>query len=132
MGAGLSRGVRRVCEAAEGAHHALIDTHPASVWIALPDGSREFYKRSWQELSAADSPGNEVAMFHPDDREYVVEKWRSAVATGEEFEVEARVRTATGEYRAMLVRAAPLRDEKGQVVKWYGVSTDIEDLRRAV
>ena len=71
-------------------------------------------------------------MLHPDDREYVVEKWRSAVATGEEFEVEARVRTATGEYRAMLVRAAPLRDEKGHVVKWYGVSTDIEDLRRAV
>ena len=40
--------------------------------------------------------------------------------------------SATGEYRAMLVRAAPLRDEKGHVVKWYGVSTDIEDRRRAV
>ncbi|SHH32015.1 ATP-binding protein [Bradyrhizobium erythrophlei] len=128
----LTTAVRKSAKAAEASQQALIDTIPASVWIALPDGSREFYKRSWQELSAADSPGNEVAMFHPDDREYVVEKWRSAVATGEEFEVEARVRTATGEYRAMLVRAAPLRDEKGHVVKWYGVSTDIEDLRRAV
>src|SRR3984893_1413337 len=128
----LTTAVRRSAKAAEASQQALIDTIPASVWIALPDGSREFYKRSWQEFSAADSPGNEVAMFHPDDREYVVEKWRSAVATGEEFEVEARVRTATGEYRAMLVRAAPLRDEKGHVVKWYGVSTDIEDLRRAV
>jgi C4-dicarboxylate-specific signal transduction histidine kinase len=128
----LTTTVRRSAKAAEASQQALIDTIPASVWIALPDGSREFYKRSRQELSAADSPGNEVAMLHPDDREYVVEKWRSAVATGEEFEVEARMRTATGEYRAMLVRAAPLRDEKGHVVKWYGVSTDIEDLRRAV
>src|ERR1700730_13816631 len=128
----LTTAVRRSAKAAEASQQALIDTIPASVWIARPDGSREFYKRSWQEFSAADSPGNEVAMFHPDDREYVVEKWRSAVATGEEFEVEARVRTATGEYRAMLVRAAPSRDEKGHVVKWYGVSTDIEDLRRAV
>jgi C4-dicarboxylate-specific signal transduction histidine kinase len=128
----LTTAVRRSAKATEASQQALIDTIPASVWTALPDGSREFYKRSWQEFSAADSPGNEVAMLHPDDREYVVEKWRSAVATGEEFEVEARVRTATGEYRAMLVRAAPLRDEKGHVVKWYGVSTDIEDLRRAV
>ena len=128
----LTTAVRRSAKAAEASQQALIDTIPASVWIALPDGSREFYKRSRQEFSAADSPGDEVAMLHPDDREYVVEKWRSAVATGEEFEVEARVRTATGEYRAMLVRAAPLRDEKGHVVKWYGVSTDIEDLRRAV
>jgi len=45
-------------------------------------------------------------MLHPDDREYVVEKWRSAVATGEEFEVEARVRTATGEYREHVERIA--------------------------
>ena len=128
----LTTAVRRSVKAAEASQQALIDTIPASVWIALPDGSREFHKRSWQEFSATGSPGNEVAMFHPDDREYVVEKWRSAVATGEEFEVEARVRTTAGEYRAMLVRAAPLRDEKGHVVKWYGVSTDIEDLRRAV
>src|SRR5260370_7373129 len=117
MGAGLSRGVRRVCEAAEGAHHALIDTHPASVWIALPDGSREFYKRSWQGLSAADSPGNEVAMFHPDDREYVVEKWRSPGATSQKFQVEARRRIATGEYPAILVRPAPSPHDKAPLVK---------------
>jgi PAS domain S-box-containing protein len=128
----LTTAVRRSAKATEASQQALIDTIPASVWIAHPDGSREFYKRSRQEFSAADSPGNEVAMLHPDDREYVVEKWRSAVATGEEFEVEARMRSATGEYRAMLVRASPLRDEKGHVVKWYGVSTDIEDRRRAV
>ena len=128
----LATAVRRSAKAAVASQQALIDTIPASVWTALPDGSREFHKRNWHEFSATDSAGNEVAMLHPDDREYVVEKWRSAVATGEEFEVEARVRTATGEYRTMLVRAAPLRDEKGHVVKWYGVSTDIDDLRRAV
>jgi C4-dicarboxylate-specific signal transduction histidine kinase len=126
----LTTTVRRSAKATEASHQALIDTIPAAVWTALPDGSRDFFKRSWLEFSAADSP--EAAMFHPDDREYVVGKWRSAVATGELFEVEARVRSVTGEYRAMLVRAAPLCDEKGHVVKWYGVSTDVEDLRRAV
>jgi C4-dicarboxylate-specific signal transduction histidine kinase len=128
----LTTTVRRSAKATEASHQALIDTIPAAVWTALPDGSRDFFKRSWLEFSAADSPDNEAAMLHPDDREYVVGKWRSAVATGELFEVEARVRSVTGGYRAMLVRAAPLRDEKGHVVKWYGVSTDVEDLRRAV
>lgn len=69
--------------------------------------------------------------FHPEDREKVISTWRSAVAKGELFEVEARMRSAADEYRAVLIRAAPLRDERGTILKWYGVSTDIEEHRRA-
>src|SRR5437899_48661 len=67
--------------------------------------------------------------FHPDDR--LVEEWRTALAAGKPFERETRLRRSDGQYRWFLVRAVPLRDERGNVVKWFGVSIDIEDSRRA-
>jgi PAS domain S-box-containing protein len=131
----LTAKVRRSTEAAQASQQALIDTVPALVWTALPDGSRDFHSRRWLEftgISAAEAAGNGwAAAHHPEDRANILAKWRSAVATGELFEVEARVRNTTGEYRAILIRAAPLRDETGAIAKWCGVSTDIEDRRRA-
>ena len=59
-------------------------------------------------------------------------KWRASSATGEMFEVEARACNAAGDYRWFLVRAEPLRDRTGTIVKWYGTSIDIEDRKRAV
>jgi C4-dicarboxylate-specific signal transduction histidine kinase len=67
--------------------------------------------------------------FHPEDR--AEEEWRAAFAAEEPFEKEARLRRADRAYRWFLLRAAPLRDERGNVVKWYGTTTDIEDRRRA-
>ncbi len=61
-----------------------------------------------------------------------MDKWRAAIATGELFEVEARRRSANGEYRSFLLQAQPLRDEKGTIVRWYGSSSDIEDRKRAL
>jgi PAS domain S-box-containing protein len=133
---GLTARVRKLAEATQAAHQALIDTLPAMVWTALPDGSSDFDNRRWAEFTGLEAPGaigdNWVARFHPEDRATVAEKWRASVATGEPFDVEARTRSATGDYRAVLVRAAPLRDEGGAIVKWYGVATDIEDRRRAM
>jgi PAS domain-containing protein len=57
---------------------------------------------------------------HPEDLPHVMDDWRKAVASGERFEREARFRRADGEYRWFLVRAVPLRDELGSIVKWYG------------
>ena len=68
------------------------------------------------------------AAVHPADLKRHSEKWRASVATGEPFENEVRFRRAAdGQYRWFLVRAVPLRDAHGKVVKWYGTSTDIED-----
>ena len=58
-------------------------------------------------------------------------KWRSALATGEPAEMEARVRTAQSGYRTLLVRNVPLRDGHGEIVKWFGTGIDIEDRKRA-
>src|SRR5271166_4611239 len=93
---------RKASEEAQASQKALIDTMPALVWSALPDGSHDFHSRRWLEfsgLSAAEAAGDDwIAAFHPDDRAKVVDKWRMAVATGEPFEAEARRRTANGEY----------------------------------
>ena len=70
--------------------------------------------------------------FTRQDIDEHLDKWRSALATGEPFENEARVRRAAdGEYRWFLIRGLPLRDERGNIVKWYGTMTDIEDRKRA-
>ena len=67
--------------------------------------------------------------LHPDDR--AMDDWSAALAPGEPFEKEARLRRSDGEYRRFLLRFVPLRDDRGSVVEWYAKSTDIEDLRRA-
>jgi len=133
--AGLAAKVRKMAEEARSSQNALANTIPALVWSALPDGSRDFHSRRWLEftgVSAAEAAGDGwAAVFHPEDRARVVDKWHLAVATGKPFEVEARGRSAGGEYRWFLVRAEPLRDQRGNIVKWYGSSTDIEDRKRA-
>ena len=72
------------------------------------------------------------AAAHPADLPRYVERWRASLALGEPFEHEVRFRRAAdGEYRWFLSRSVPLRDSGGKIVKWYGISTDIEDRRRA-
>ena len=113
----------------------LIETIPAMAFVARPDGSNEFVSRKWIEfsgLSAEQSAGSgwEVTL-HPDDVEEHVTKWRAASTSGKPFESEARHRDADGNYRWLLARAVPLRDERGNILKWYGTAIDIEDRKRA-
>jgi PAS domain S-box-containing protein len=111
----------------------IIDTIPTIVWRKLPDGSADFLNKHFREytgLSLEEGLGwGWMNAFHPDDR--LKEEWLSALETGEPFEKEARLRRADGEYRWFLVRAVPLRDERGNVVKWYGLTCDIEEQKRA-
>ncbi len=112
-----------------------IDTIPALVWSARPDGSIDFVNQRWEEytgLSLEEGLGWKWGeTVHPDDIERFVREWRTTVASGEPMRTEVRVRGADGEYRWFLVRNVPLRDESGNIVKWYGSSTDIEDRKRA-
>ena len=114
----------------------LIENIPALAWSALADGSNVFVSRRWTGytgLSAEDTAGwGWRAAVHPDDIDRYVEKWRASLASGEPFEDEARIRRAAdGEYRWFLARAEPLRDERGSILAWYGMLTDIEDRKRA-
>jgi PAS domain S-box-containing protein len=111
----------------------IVDTIPAIVWSKLPDGSADFLNRNFREytgLSLQDGMGwGWMNAFHPDDR--LMEEWRAALAAGKPFEKEARLRRADGEYHWFLIRAVPMRDEPGNIVKWYGTTIDIEDLKKA-
>jgi len=114
---------------------SVIDTIPALVWSKMPDGSADFFNQRFREytgLSVEEGLGEGwLKAFHPEDRASSVDEWRSAFATGKPFEFEARLRRADGEYRWFLLRGVPLRDELGNIIKWYGTTTDIEDRKRA-
>ena len=114
----------------------LIENVPGMVFIALPGPSNAFVGRGWREytgLSAEDTKGfGWQSVVHPEDLGRHMEKWRASSATGEPFEDEVRFRRAvSGEYRWFLIRAVSLRDQTGNILKWYGVVTDIEDRNRA-
>jgi PAS domain S-box-containing protein len=112
-----------------------IDTIPATVWSALPDGSNTYANKRFAEylgVSAEQTAGSGwQAAIHPDDLERHAGKWMESVATGKPHESESRYRRSDGQYRWHLDRGVPLRDEDGNIVKWYGVATDIEDRKRA-
>ena len=113
----------------------VIDTIPAMVWVALPDGSNcyvncRFVQYSGMEAAQAAGSGWRP-LIHPDDLQRNEDKWRASVASGEPYEIEIRFGRVDGQYRWHLNRGLPLRDESGKIVKWYGVVTDIEDRKRA-
>jgi PAS domain S-box-containing protein len=114
----------------------VVETIPAMTFTALPDGSATFVNRRWTEytgLSVEQSSGaGWQNAIYPEDLVRHSENWRISVATGQLFEDEARFRRAAdGRYRWFLVRGVPLRDQRGNIVKWYGTLTDIEDHKRA-
>jgi PAS domain S-box-containing protein len=114
----------------------VIEAMPTMVWIAGTDGSNEFGNRRWQEYTGLShertfGSGWQDAV-HPTDLKRHWEKWCASLASGEPFENEVRYRQAAdGQYRWFLSRAVPLRDEHGKILKWYGVSTDIDERKRA-
>jgi len=114
----------------------VVETIPAMTFTALSDGSSTFVNKRWTEytgLSVEQSAGaGWQRAIHPEDLRRHSENWRISVASGQLFEDEARFRRAAdGGYRWFLVRGVPLRDQHGNIVKWYGTLTDIEDRKRA-
>jgi formate hydrogenlyase transcriptional activator len=112
----------------------IIETIPAFVVSALPDGSVDFLSQSLLDYTGVSREQwlgwgwRDIA--HPEDADRVVNKWRVALAGGEPLEVEVRYRRADGEYRWYLGRQVPLRDDRGDIVKWYGTLHDIEDRKQ--
>jgi PAS domain S-box-containing protein len=113
----------------------IIDTIPTAAWSARPDGYCEFVNQRWLDyagLSAEQAVGwGWGAAIHPDDLPGLVEYWKTCLASGTPVNTEARMRRFDGVHRWFLFRASPLRGESGNIIKWYGTNTDIEDRKRA-
>src|SRR6266404_5731761 len=112
----------------------IIDTIPTMAWSLRSDGVLDFLNQRWRDytgLSLEEAIKEETRTVHPEDLSTALEKWVAAKATSEVYEDEMRLRRADGEYRWFLVRVAPLLDQHGNVVKWFGSSIDIEDRKRA-
>ena len=112
----------------------IIDTIPTLAWCNLSDGSNEFVNQRWCDYTGL-SP-EEVqrrgckVVIHPEDLPKWLDEWRTLVASGAGGEIEARLRRHDGAYRWFLIRVEPLQDESGEIVKWYGTNTDIDDLKQ--
>jgi PAS domain S-box-containing protein len=106
----------------------IIDSTPALIHTARPDGYHDFFNETW--LNYVGCTLEDLPSVHSEDGEGMVSAWRTSLASGEPFQYEARVRRADGQYRWMLHQKVAVRDEQENIVKWYGVVTDIEDRKR--
>ncbi|WP_341319495.1 PAS domain S-box protein [Paraburkholderia sp. IMGN_8] len=113
---------------------ATIDAIPGMVWSSSSDGRLTFINRRWNELGVtlAENGGDILrSIVHPDDHPAAQHAWHEAIATGAPFDNVLRIRRSDGVYRWMHIGAEPLRDNAGNILRWYGVNTDIEELKQA-
>lgn len=109
----------------------LAEAIPQIVWTALPEGGVDYCNQRWYQLTGLTEKqtlgwGWPDAL-HPDDRPVCLQNWENAQHSGDPFEMEYRLRSVAGGYRWHLVRATPMRDTAGVIVKWFGACTDIND-----
>jgi PAS domain S-box-containing protein len=113
----------------------MIDTIPIPVASYSADARRDFVNAAWKQytgLSDESALGTEWAVVaHPDHIATGEKMWRDALATGEPWHTEERVRRADGQYRWFAIDRVAARDENGKITKWYGTAYDIEDRKRA-
>lgn len=112
----------------------IVETVDQIVWSARPDGHHDFFNRRWYEFTGA-MPGTTegdawAALFHPDDRERTLKRWRHSLETGEPYEIEYRALHHSGQYRWLLGRAHPVRNAVGEIIRWMGTCTDIDAAKR--
>ncbi|WP_175654439.1 PAS domain-containing sensor histidine kinase [Burkholderia ambifaria] len=113
---------------------AMIDAIPAMVWSSDSNGKIDYVNQRWTEFGVYMAKREEDiwrAVVHPDDFDPMQHAWERAVYNESRFESTVRIRREDGVYRWVHIRAAPLRDESGRVVRWYGVNTDIEARKQA-
>jgi two-component system, sensor histidine kinase and response regulator len=127
--------VEAALRTSEARFRTLAEALPTMVWTAQPDGTIDYINARHIEyigLTLEQLRGRDRgSTVHPEDWDRCIEQWTRSVATGELYKIEYRCRRADGVFRWHLGQALPLRDESGQVTKWFGSITDIDDQKRA-
>lgn len=112
----------------------LTDAMPQMVWSTLPDGYHDYYNAQWYAFTGVPAGSTDgegwAGMFHEEDQPAAWARWNHSLQTGEPYEVEYRLRRYDGEYRWMLGRALPVRDEAGNIIRWMGTCTEIHERKQ--
>lgn len=113
---------------------ALADNMPALCWMAYADGAIYWYNRRWYEYTGTTLESQEgwgwEKVHHPDHIERVVDRWTQSLKTGEPFEMTFPMLSANGTFRSFLTRVAPIRDDQGVIVRWFGTNVDVTEQER--
>lgn len=119
----------------EAKFRTIADAMPQMVWSTLPDGYHDYYNEQWYQFTGVPEGTTDGEgwndMFHPDDQSHAWKLWRRSLATGERYEIEYRLKHFTGQYRWVLGRALPIRNEEGEIIRWMGTCTDIHENKLA-
>ncbi len=112
-----------------------VELNPQIPWTAGPDGSILDVSQKWVTLTGltkeASLGSGWLGVLHPEDLERTELAWREAVRTGDPIDTQYRIRRRDGVWRWMRARAAPRRNDSGEIVRWYGSVEDIDDRKKA-
>jgi PAS domain S-box-containing protein len=129
------RRVENALRESEERFRAIANSVDQLIWATRPDGFHDYYNQRWYEYTGVPEGSTHGSawngLFHPDDREHAWKTWRQSLETGEPYHIEYRLRHHSGQFRWVLGRAQPVRDEEGRITRWYGTCTDIHDLKQA-
>lgn len=121
--------------ASEAKFEALNNAMPQMLWTNSPDGEVDYFNQRWYDFAGvdrSDATPSEIwlDMIHPDDRESVIKVWRKALKAGKHYSDEYRLRHSSGVYRWVLGHASPEKNADGEIVRWIGSCTDIDEQKR--
>ncbi|MBD1937425.1 PAS domain S-box protein [Microcoleus sp. FACHB-68] len=130
------RAARAEAEASERYNRFFAEAVPQIIWTAQADGWVDYYNQRWVDYTGMTIEETQGwgwgPVLHPDDVQKCINNWNHSVQTGEPYEIEYRFKRASdGQYRWHLGRALPMRDHNGEIVKWFGTCTDIDEQKRA-
>jgi PAS domain S-box-containing protein len=125
--------------ASEARFRAIADGMPQLIWSTRASGMHDYFNSRWQEVTGVTPPQNTAAdalpwgsLLHPDDTTRVEQDWRAALREAVPFRSEFRLHTGTNDWRWFAGRALPVHDDlSGEVTRWFGSCTDIDDGVRA-
>ena len=113
----------------------LANTIPHLAWMANPDGHIHWYNDRWYEYTGTAEEQmlgwGWQSVHDPEKLPMIVQHWKAALESGDPWELTFPLRSATGEFRTFYSRAAPLRDETGKIVQWFGTNTDVTEIKAA-
>ena len=122
--------------ASENRYRALADNVQQLFWTCTAEGLCDYVSAQWVNYTGIPEAqqlgmGWLSLVIHPDDRERTGSRWEAATRGQAPYDLEYRIKAADGTYRWFKVRGTPIRDQQGEIVRWFGTCTDIEDQKQA-